>query len=361
MDNITLDDIIGSFPTDNDEREKRLEGIEEMYRDQHNVLNYYHLINPFLYREELKPGVVIRYSSRIDRLSCASRIIQVFYSPNKVVSQLKLVAINKGNNSEIWEIYPELYYIFKYDPKVTKLRRAFYQAGLTTEELQDPENELRQSVMRNEARKKQTRKTKRVINNIVKNDGNKLNINTLIRADPSLAAKVFRSDQYRHDQNYDEEDEPDIPMQRPDIYRSDIHRSDIHRSDIHRSDVYRPDVYRPDVYRPDMHRPQMTSLLDDSDEESQKEYEEELGFIPDQTFFDQLDSKESKKPKKTVKVSTKSKSRSNSKGKKKKTNQNWEVNATPRRTETLMEALKKKKKNSKTGKVQLTDDLIDLM
>ena len=98
MDNITLDDIIGSFPIDNDEREERVKGVENHYRSKYMVLNYYQLVNPCMYRSELKPGMVIRYSSRIDRLSCSSRIIKVFYNIDKNVSQLKLTAINKGNN-----------------------------------------------------------------------------------------------------------------------------------------------------------------------------------------------------------------------------------------------------------------------
>ena len=101
MDNITLDDIIGSFPADNNEREERLKGIQEQYRLQYSVLNYYQLVNPFMYRSDLIPGAVIRYSSRIDRMSCSSRIIKVSYAADKSVSQLRLVAIHKANNSEI--------------------------------------------------------------------------------------------------------------------------------------------------------------------------------------------------------------------------------------------------------------------
>lgn len=317
MDNITLDDIVGSFPENNDEREKKLDGIEDIYRKEYRILNYYSFINPFIYRNELKPGAIIRYSSRIDRLSCASRIVKVLYSVDKTVSQLKLTAINKGKKSDIWEIYPELYYIFKYNTKTTRLGRAFNKAGLTSKEIYNSDNEIRNMIIKNEKQKSYNNKVQKVVNGLANTDKNKLNINSLTHADPSLASRVIRSDKYKNEQ-----------------------------------------------YAYPKQRIQVTSLLDDSDEESQKEYEDELGFIPDPDFFEKLEydkklersglSTKANTPKTKI-AETKTSSKINAQ------KNNWEISVTPRRTETLMEMLKQKKKNSKTGKIKLTDDLYNMM
>lgn len=340
MDEITVDDIIGSFPVDNNEREKRLEGVEELYRSEHNVLHYYNLVNPELYYSELKAGTVIRYSSRVSHLSCASRVIKVYLNADKTIGQLKLVAINKGNNSEIWEIYPELYYIFKYNPTITKLRREFYKAGLTTEEeFNDPNNPIRRMVERKEDRKKQTKRTLKAVDNIVKNDGNRLNIETLVRADPSLADKIIRSNNHqRHTNDIDDEEE---------IYRTINRTQSRSRHKKRMEEEYK-------------YKPQMLSLLEDSDEDSDKEYIEDLGFVPDPELFDKLQPTKRTRAEKNPQSKSRSNSNSNSKSKSEK-KKNWNVSVTPRRTTDLMNKIKQIKKNSKTGKVMMTDDLTDLL
>lgn len=332
MDEYTFDDIIGSFPANDNEREKRLEGIDDLYRAEHPVLNYYYLINPLLYRDELKPGSVIRYSSRIDRLSCASRIIKVKLNPDKTVKEFKLVAINKGTESEIWEIYPELYYIFKYDPKSTRLGRAFHNAGLSKEDINDSNNEIRKMIIRAD----EQRKTDKILSNLYSSEKNGLNIDTLIRSDPTIASKVVRSNK---------------PTNK-------VKSSRDHDRIIN-------------------HQP-LQSLLEDSDEESDKEYrntlEEELGFIPDPDYFDNLeiDTKPNKTKSKSNSKQFNSKQSNSkqsnfkqsnfkqSKFRQSSTKQEIQVSTSHQNTNKLMELINEEAKKQ-NGKVKLTNKMNGLM
>jgi hypothetical protein len=213
MDSITLDDILGSFSTSNDEREEKLVGIEKSYRREHTLLNYYRLLNPFFYRDELTPGVVIRYSGRIDHISCASRIIKVDYSLDKKrIVQLRLVGLNKGDDSEIWEIYPELYYIFKYNPSVTKIRRDLYKMGITkVSDIKNPDNheELRNRITlsdkvmekysKTKSKSKSPSKGRKKKNNKKKDPlsalrrSNNLDLSVLVGHNPELKSKIIRA------------------------------------------------------------------------------------------------------------------------------------------------------------------------
>jgi len=179
-------------------------------------------------------------------------------------------------------------------------------------------------VINSEQDRTQRIKNTKIVTDIKKIDRNTLNINNLVRVDPSLATKVIRSDKR------DEHDKPHINY---DYADNECDRRGIIRSNI-------------------------TSLLD-SDEESQQEYEEELGFKPDPDFFDKLDTVDRSKSTASRGPQTdkrKTRSRSKSKGKKK---QIWNVEVSSHRTSDFTRQITERQKHSKTGKVLLTDDLLD--
>lgn len=216
MNSITLDDILESYETnDNIDIDKKYLEIEQEYRLNHKVLNYYNIILPCFYWDEFKRGQVIRYSANHDKVSCAARIIKVVYTlDGKVVKKLKLVALNKQDESGIWEIFPELYYVFKYDSSVTRLRRSFYKMGITNEEsIKNPEKEqeIKNKINLNKipAKKSKTVKTvkinnkprtKMVTSKSLKN-GNKLSFNKLLKNCPEVKSKIIKSSSIDNNSN----------------------------------------------------------------------------------------------------------------------------------------------------------------
>lgn len=124
MDRITHSDIIKSFAKDaqNDSAHEINDygPIESMYREEHRVLNYYDIIRPENYDEVLIPGAVIRYSDRIDKISSILQIIDVKCGNGNKILNLRVGKQNKDHTIDsrnIWNIYPDHYYLFLYRSK----------------------------------------------------------------------------------------------------------------------------------------------------------------------------------------------------------------------------------------------------
>lgn len=130
LDSINVYDIINSFPDENDyclSIDNYID-IEKMYRDKYNELNYYRIIQPYEHRMELKKGITIRYSKNIDHVSCSAYILKVKYNNKTKIKSLLLKARN-DKAGDVWEIDPQIYHIFVYNPTVNKFSRDIYRSG----------------------------------------------------------------------------------------------------------------------------------------------------------------------------------------------------------------------------------------
>lgn len=135
IDDITLGDIVRSFPRTNEERTTCLERVEAEYRELYPILNYYFIMKPENYLSDLKIGSVIRYSFKQDKLSCVCRVVLVKYTPDKTrVKEIKLISATLNDESSAWYIYPDMYYIFEYDIHSTKFKRMTCRDGKTESE-----------------------------------------------------------------------------------------------------------------------------------------------------------------------------------------------------------------------------------
>ena len=135
MDDITLGDIVRSFPRTIEERTTCLERVEAEYREMYPILNYYFIMKPENYLSDLKKGIIIRYSFKPDKLSCVCRVIGVKYTPDKTrVKEIKLISAVLNDETSTWHIYPDMYYIFEYDRQSTKFKRTTHQGGKTESE-----------------------------------------------------------------------------------------------------------------------------------------------------------------------------------------------------------------------------------
>lgn len=128
LDSIQTHDILNSFPDKNDyclSIDNYL-NIEKMYQNKYTMLKYYRIIQPYEHRMELREGTTIRYSKNMDHLSCSSIITKVNYFKKTKIRSIILRAHNEKGKDK-WEIRPEIYHIFVYNPSVSKFSRHLYR------------------------------------------------------------------------------------------------------------------------------------------------------------------------------------------------------------------------------------------
>lgn len=143
----TMDDILNSFTDDPDDPNEYMEAYQN-YRRRYSRLSRYNILMPYQYASEIKPGVLIRYSERIDKISPAVRVIKVHKDAitSKIVKLvIKNIEQRDSNNdnldSSTRDLYPDMYYVFKYDPSGSKFNRQLRQAIGDTSNLEDPKIE----------------------------------------------------------------------------------------------------------------------------------------------------------------------------------------------------------------------------
>lgn len=206
MDSISLNDIVKSFPQTSDDRDAILMDVEKSYRKIHSVLNYYTIMNPIHYISELKIGIIIRYSAKSSDLSCACKVINIVKSKdNKSIKKIRIVSVSKKEDSSIWDINPDLYYIFTYNRSSTKLRRRFYMSGITN--AQDLMEDM--GIKNNPANKSDFRENTDLdtkLNKMHEDNSmflqrlnrNNLSFNKIIESDPRIADKIIKSDKHNN-------------------------------------------------------------------------------------------------------------------------------------------------------------------
>lgn len=99
------------------------DNTEALFRQEHQILDKYVLIDPFFLSKHLALGDIIRYSkSPDDKMSCAATIMKIVYhvdgdtmeQDKTLIDRITLQSMEHKNTKKYWDIFPSQYYIFKY-------------------------------------------------------------------------------------------------------------------------------------------------------------------------------------------------------------------------------------------------------
>lgn len=165
------------------------EDIELAYREEHPLLKYYDIICPEDYNAKLDIGSVIRYSDRIDKISSILQIIDIQYLGDSITTLR--VAKQKYDGTvyanQMWNIHPAHYYLFLY--------RAKNKAQMRIEHPSRKQNEYETDRQRKPIPKTPEQK---VMERITQNT---LDFEALARHDPSIRDKIIKGDRQSNVRN----------------------------------------------------------------------------------------------------------------------------------------------------------------
>jgi hypothetical protein len=132
---VSINDIILNISQNSKRESYDHNKTENVYKEIYESLEGYELLNPLSLK--FNKGDIIRYSNKLDKLSCGSLIIDIKYHEdlitmkpnNDLIDRITLQSIEakgkKGPNGVIqsnkyWNIVPLQYYIFKFKEPLRK-------------------------------------------------------------------------------------------------------------------------------------------------------------------------------------------------------------------------------------------------